>query len=124
MFLLAFPCSLFAEGEATTVKADQHACFPGGQEELAAWLSENVKYPKDCIDNKIEGEVIVSFIVERDGSLTNIHLEQSVDPKLDSEAKRVISVMPNWVAAEINGAKTRSRLMLPISFKLPKNKTK
>lgn len=117
--MLAISSAVFAEGSGQT-GANQHAYFPGGQTELAAWLSKTLKYPQECIKNKIEGEVIVSFIVERDGSITGIRLEQSVDPKLDAEAKRVVGVMPNWVAAEMNGAKTRSRLMLPVNFKLPK----
>lgn len=120
--MLAFSTSVFAEGESLTVQANQHAYFPGGQPALATWLSENLKYPQECIDKKIEGEVIVSFIVERDGTITGIRLEQAVDPKLDAEAKRVVGVMPNWVAAEMNGAKARSRMMLPINFKLPKSK--
>lgn len=120
--MLAFSTSVFAEGESLTVQANQHAYFPGGQTALATWLSENLKYPQECIDKKIEGEVIVSFIVERDGTITGIRLEQAVDPKLDAEAKRVVGVMPNWVAAEMNGAKARSRMMLPINFKLPKSK--
>lgn len=120
--MLAFSTSVFAEGESLTVQANQHAYFPGGQPALATWLSDNLKYPQECIDKKIEGEVIVSFIVERDGTITGIRLEQAVDPKLDAEAKRVVGVMPNWVAAEMNGAKARSRMMLPINFKLPKSK--
>ena len=121
VLMLAFSSSVFAE-EELTVKVNQHAYFPGGQTALATWLSENLKYPQECIDKKVEGEVIVSFIVERDGSITGIHMEQSVDSKLDAEAKRVVGVMPNWVAAEMNGVKTRSRLMLPIRFTLPQTK--
>ena len=67
--MLAFSSSVFAE-EELTVKVNQHAYFPGGQTALATWLSENLKYPQECIDKKVEGEVIVSFIVERDGSIT------------------------------------------------------
>ncbi len=129
VFMLAFSSSVFAEVDDTTKEAqsapqpaNQHAYFPGGQTALATWLSENLRFPQECIDKKVEGEVIVSFIVERDGTITGIRIEQTVDPKLDAEAKRVVSVMPNWVAAEMNGAKTRSRLMLPINFKLPKSK--
>lgn len=121
VLMLAFSSSVFAE-EELKVNVNQHAYFPGGQTALATWLSENLKYPQECIDKKVEGEVIVSFIVERDGSITGIHMEQSVDPKLDAEAKRVVGVMPNWVAAEMNGVKTRSRLMLPIRFTLPQTK--
>lgn len=124
VLMLSFSSSVFAEGEELTVEtkesaANQHAYFPGGQTALASWLSENLKYPQECIDKKIEGEVIVSFIVERDGTITGVRLEQSVDSKLDAEAKRVVGVMPHWVAAVMNGATTRSRLMLPINFKLP-----
>lgn len=117
--MMVFPLSVLAEGESLTVQANQHAYFPGGQSALATWLSENLIYPQECIDKKVEGEVIVSFIVERDGTITGVRIEQSIDPKLDAEAKRVVGVMPHWVAAEMNGAKARSRLMLPINFKLP-----
>lgn len=114
--MLAFSTSVFAEGESLTVQANQHAYFPGGQTALATWLSDNLKYPQECIDKKVEGEVIVSFIVERDGTITGVRIEQSIDPKLDAEAKIVVGVMPHWVAAEMNGAKARNRLMLSIRF--------
>lgn len=121
--MVAFSTSVFAEEQQElTVKVNQHAYFPGGQAALTEWLSENLRFPQECIKKKVEGEVIVSFIVERDGTITGIRLEQAVDPKLDAEAKRVVSVMPNWVAAEMNGAKARSRMMLPINFKLPNSK--
>lgn len=120
LLMLAFVSAAYAEGEENASPANQHAYFPGGQSALGEWLDVNVKYPQSCIDKKVEGEVIISFIVERDGSITNIRMEQSVDPALDAEARRVVGVMPNWVAGEMNGAKIRSRLMLPINFKLPK----
>mgnify|MGYP003317837702 CR=1 FL=1 len=123
VLMVAFSTSVFAEEQQElTVKVNQHAYFPGGQAALTEWLSENLRFPQECIKKKVEGEVIVSFIVERDGTITGIRLEQAVDPKLDAEAKRVVSVMPNWVAAEMNGAKARSRMMLPINFKLPNSK--
>ena len=72
LFMLMLSSSVFAEGEELTVKANQHAYFPGGQSALATWLSENVKYPQECIDKKVDGEVIVSLLRETARSLESV----------------------------------------------------
>lgn len=94
---------------------EQMPSFPGGQEALMAYINHNIKYPEeDCG----QGRVIVSFIVEKDGSITNATIRRSVDPAFDREALRVISSMPKWIPGKNNGRKVRVRFNVPVQFKL------
>lgn len=99
-------------------KADIMPSFPGGEAAIEKYLSENIKYPKIARENGVEGSVIVSFIVERDGTLSNIRTERSVDPLLDKEANRVILSMPRWKPGKKNGNEVRVRYKLPVTFRL------
>jgi TonB family protein len=103
---------------------EENAEFPGGEQACFQWLSENIKYPEDCIKEKIEGRVIVNFIIEKDGSITDVKTKSSPHPSLSKEAERVIKAMPKWKPARhFNDAfedwPVRSRFMLPIIFRLP-----
>lgn len=86
--------------------------------DVVSWLAENMKYPIIAEENGIQGRVIMSFIVERDGSLSNIVVRKSVDPSLDKEAIRVINAMPKWKPGCINGLPVRVNYTLPVAFKL------
>jgi len=92
--------------------------FIGGQEEFRDYLSNNLKYPPLAKENEIQGRVFVSFIVEPDGSITNVQIVRSVNPLLDAEAKRVIEDMPNWKPGMQNQVPVRVSFTLPISFTL------
>ena len=70
--------------------------FPGGMNECMMFLAQNMKYPVEAQEAKIEGRVIVQFIVDRDGSITDVKVVRSISPELDAEAVRVISLMPKW----------------------------
>ena len=94
--------------------------FPNGINGLAKFLSENMHYPKDAEKLGIEGQVIVSFVVETDGAITNVEVTQKVFPSLDAEAARVVRSMPRWIPATKQGTPIRVRYRLPISFKIPK----
>jgi len=99
--------------------------FPGGQEALLEYLAKNVKYPVVAEENGVQGRVILTFIVERDGSITNIKVVKSVDPSLDKEAIRVVKSMPRWVPGKQNGSPVRVEYSVPIVFRLtePKENT-
>lgn len=97
---------------------DLEASFPGGVVALQRWISENVQYPQTSIEMNEQGKVYLSFVVETDGSISNISIERGVSPDLDKEAKRVLRKMPNWEAGEAKGKKARTRCRLPINFTL------
>ena len=92
--------------------------FPGGQGALLSYLSSHVKYPVVAQENGVQGRVTVSFVVERDGSITDVHVVRSVDPSLDREAARVVSSMPNWQPGKQNGSAVRVKFNVPVQFKL------
>lgn len=97
---------------------DTEASFPGGAAALQRWISENVQYPQASIEMNEQGKVYLSFVVETDGSISNISIDRGVSPDLDKEAKRVLRKMPNWEAGEAKGKKARTRCRLPINFTL------
>ena len=92
--------------------------YPGGQAALFEYLSTNVKYPADAEKKKVEGRVLVTFIVNTDGSITDIELVRKAFPSLDAEAVRVISGMPKWIPGEQKGQKVRVKYTVPLSFNL------
>ena len=112
-----------AEKEAFDV-VEQMPQFPGGPSALMQFLSQNVKYPAEAHKAGVEGRVIATFIVEKDGSITNARIARSVHPSLDAEALRVIGSMPNWMPGMQNGEPVRVKYTVPITFKLQGNDVK
>lgn len=98
--------------------AEQMPSFPGGDRKLMEYLSENIRYPEECEEICIQGRVIVSFIVEKDGSISNVKVAKSLDPLLDKEAVRVVSGMPKWIPGRQNGVAVRVRYIIPVTFRL------
>ena len=94
--------------------------YPGGMNELAKYLSENIKYPEEAKEIGIGGRVFISFIVEKDGSVNEVSVIRSVDPLVDNEAVRVVKTMPKWKPGKQNGKIVRVSYILPINFQ-PKN---
>ena len=94
--------------------------FPGGLNELMNYLSTNIVYPEEAWKKGEEGRVIISFIVETDGSVSNASVSKSVSPSLDAEAVGVITAMPKWMPGKSNGHAVRVKFNVPISFKIPK----
>ena len=101
---------------------DEMPSFPGGPAELMKWLSSHVQYPAIAIESCIQGTVIVAFIVEPDGSVSNAKLMRSVDPNIDQEALRVVRQMPKWNPGKRAGIPVRVRSCLPIKFKQGESK--
>ena len=101
---------------------DEMPSFPGGLEELYKWIDSNVQYPAVAWENGIEGRVIVKFIVEKDGSLSDSTIIHSVHPLVDREALRLVGQMPKWNPGKRAGIPVRVRYCLPIKFKLGESK--
>lgn len=97
---------------------EQMPSFPGGMGALMSWLGSNIRYPVVAQENGIQGRVIVSFVVERDGSITDVRVARGVDPSLDREAARVVSSMPRWNPGKQNGQAVRVKYTVPVSFRL------
>ena len=93
---------------------EQKPSFPGGDGALMSWL----RYPSIAAEIGVQGRVIVQFVVEKDGSITDVKIAKSVDPSLDKEAARVIKSMPHWIAGRQNGSPVRVRFTVPVTFKL------
>ena len=92
--------------------------YPGGIQALFEYLSQNVKYPADAENQKVEGRVIATFIVETDGSINNVEVVKPVFPSLDAEAIRVLSGMPKWTPGKQSGKEVRVKYTVPINFNL------
>ena len=92
--------------------------FPGGTIAMLKYIMENIKYPKQIMEEGIQGRVTVSFIVEKDGRVSNVRLLRSVQSALDKEAIRVVKSMPKWTPGKQNGKPVRVRFNLPVMFKL------
>ena len=97
---------------------EQMPSFPGGAGALMKYLSENIKYPVVAQENGVQGRVVVSFVVERDGSITDVKVARSVDPSLDREAMRVVRSMPHRIPGKQNGSAVRVKYNVPVSFRL------
>lgn len=97
---------------------EQMPSFPGGQSALMQYLANNIKYPVVAQENGVQGRVVVSFVVERDGSITDVQVVRSVDPSLDREAQRVVKSMPRWIPGKQNGQAVRVKYNVPVSFRL------
>ena len=93
--------------------------YPGGQQALFDYLKANVKYPEIARENGIQGRSLVQFVVNKDGSISDVQILRSGgDPSLDKEAVRVISAMPNWIPGKQGGKLIRVRYTVPVNFRL------
>ncbi|MBR4431724.1 MAG: energy transducer TonB [Paludibacteraceae bacterium] len=107
------------EEEVVFVVVEKMPEFPGGQQALFKYLSENVKYPVIAQENGIQGRVICQFVVNRDGSIVDVEVVRSGgDPSLDKEAIRVIKSMPKWKPGQQRGKPVRVKYTVPVNFKL------
>ena len=107
------------EEEVVFVVVESMPQFPGGQQALFKYLSENVKYPVIAQENGIQGRVICQFVVNKDGSIVDVEVVRSGgDPSLDKEAIRVIKTMPKWKPGKQRGKPVRVKYTVPVNFKL------
>ncbi|HAQ18144.1 MAG TPA: energy transducer TonB [Prolixibacteraceae bacterium] len=109
-------------GEDTTstpyAVVEQMPEFPGGEAALQRYLRSSVKYPTIAMENGIQGKVYVGFVVERNGSISNVRIARGVDVSLDKEAMRVVRLMPKWIPGKQNGEPVRVSFTAPINFVL------
>ena len=92
--------------------------FPGGATEFMKWLTKNLHYPATAQQRKVQGKVLAQFIVNTDGSISDIELLNHVDPSIDREALRVLRMMPRWKAGQQDAKPCRTQVCIPIVFKL------
>ena len=104
--------------EALEMAADELPEFPGGTVSLLEYLRKNIKYPALCRENNVQGRVVVSFIIDTDGTITDAEVVRSVDPLLDAEALRTISQMPAWKPGKKDGNIVKVKYSVPINFRL------
>ena len=111
-----------SEGTPDSNKAydvvDEMPQFPGGPSALFEFISKNIQYPKEAEDANLQGRVIVSFVVEKDGSVSNAKVVRPIDPLLDAEALRVVNSMPKWIPGKQNGEAIRIKYTVPVTFRL------
>lgn len=115
----------FDEGEEVIEQSDkvfevvdEMPSFPGGQSALFDFMAKNIKYPEVAEDNGIQGRVLVTFIVKKDGSLSDVRVAKSVDPSLDKEAVRIIKSMPKWNPGIHRGRYVNVKFTVPVTFRL------
>jgi TonB family protein len=92
--------------------------FPGGSSALFEYLNKNIRYPVVAQENDVQGRVVATFVVERDGSIGDVRIVKSVDPSLDKEAQRIVKSMPHWIPAKQNGIAVRCKYTVPVTFRL------
>ncbi len=97
--------------------------FPGGQGVMMKYLAANIKYPASAVKAKKQGRVIIAFVIQKDGSVTNARIVKSVDPELDAEALRIVKAMPNWTPGTQDGKPVNVRYTIPVVFSLYKDVT-
>lgn len=97
---------------------EQMPCFPGGDEAMMTWVRQHLQYPESARRDSIEGRVILTFVVERDGTTTDFKVVRSVHPALDAEALRLLSTMPRWIPGRQNGVALRVKYTYPVTFRL------
>ena len=103
----------------TEKEVDTKPAIPGGDDGIMKLIGQHIKYPVDARRNRISGTVLISFVVEKDGSMSKFAVHQKVWPSLDQESLRVSQLLPNtWSPAILNGSPVRCRYQLPIRFVL------
>ena len=98
---------------------EQMPAFRGGDAALMKYLAENTHYPEEAKEKGVQGRVVVNFVVEKDGSITDVKVARGIDPLLDKEAVRVVKTMPKWIPGKQSLVPVRVKYVLPVSFKLP-----
>jgi protein TonB len=127
MLLVAECCLITANAQKTVVSqtdqkvfdtVEQMPEYPGGMQAMIEFLQTNMKYPEDAAKQKVEGRVMVQFVVETDGSVSDVHVAKQVFPSLDAEAIRVVQAMPKWTPGKEKGKVVRVKYNLPIVFRM------
>ena len=107
-----------AANDKVLEKAEVMPEFPGGEQAMMKFVAENVQYPQEARDKEISGRVLVSFVVEKDGSIGDVKVVKGIGGGCDEEAVRVVNTMPKWKPGMDKGKPVRVSYMMPFSFKL------
>lgn len=99
-------------------RVDEMPAYPGGFNELVSYVQNTLKYPLEAREKGIEGKVFIEFVVEKDGTLSSVKIQKGAYPSMDKEALRVVENMRAWNPGLLNGQKVRTKMVLPIAFKL------
>ncbi len=116
--------SLQVNNDSIYEKVEKEAEFPGGLEAMYKWIGYHLKYPEECRAKSIQGRVTIQFVVNKDGSISEIKTLRSPNPLLSKEAIRVVKAMPKWSPAKVKGKVVRSYFRLPINFRIPDTEKK
>lgn len=107
-----------AQTEEVLEEVDVMPVPAGGMQGLMTFMGENLKYPKQAREKGIEGVVVVSFVVQKDGSISNAEIIRGIGAGCDEEAMRVVKAFPNWTPGEKDGKKVNTKMNLPVKYKL------
>jgi len=119
-FVIGLGYTIQAQEQDFFRKVDVMPEFKGGQEALNQFITKNIKYPEAAINSKKEGTVYVTFIIEKDGSISQIKALKGIGEEFEREAEKVVKKMPKWTPGMQNNEAVRVMLSLPIEFKLSK----
>lgn len=97
---------------------EEYPTFPEGNEKILSFVAENLHYPPEALESGLQGRCIISFIIETDGSISGAKVIKSLGPSLDSEALRIVNLMPKWIPAKDKGKAVRSKCTIPIVFRI------
>lgn len=130
LFALTWALATAQENDSTKTKDtwecfidyEQSPSFPGGRQALLDYLKENTHWPLGCADECIQGRVVVCFVVEKDGSITEAKVLRSLAPAFEAEALRVVASMPKWMPGRLYGKVVRMKYCIPITFKVDAEK--
>ncbi|MCI6492036.1 MAG: energy transducer TonB [Prevotellaceae bacterium] len=112
------PINLNGDDEEVLRIVEQLPEYPGGMVEFVKWLTATLKYPDDALRRRMQGKVMISFIVEKDGTLTGLKVIKSAGKIFDDEALRVARLMPQWKPGKADGKPCRSMIAIPIVFEM------
>ena len=126
LIVLAFSSIVFGQQDPPVIESQEvyqddlpsDPEYPGGPSAMMRFLANNVQYPQSAMENSEQGKVYVQFVIEKDGSVTNVKVMRGVSEAIDMEALRVVNKMPTWKPGEVNGKPVRVRQIIPISFRL------
>lgn len=111
--------AVIAKPDSVYASVDVEPVFPQGMAGFYKYLTDSISYPAEAVKNRKEGKVFVSFVVEKDGSITGVKVLRSVSPDIDAEAVRVVSKSPHWQPGTLDSRPVRTQYSMAISFKLP-----
>ena len=110
-----------ADNDEAVVVVEHSAEFPSGMDNFYKFIAANIQYPEQALKDGVQGRIYLSFIVEKDGQLTNIKVLKGLGAGLDEESVRLLTISPKWKPGEQNNRKVRQRVSLPISFVIQKS---